>query len=145
MEVATAHLFFVCQNCFYAEQQTGGLVYAAHHLSVCQMVSRINVLFVTQRFTKTLNYCQRFSKFENRSTIKAIRQMLNAKKLHRFELAALANLCPETPEEAKALIPRLVKACVPVYCKALYPSQSRPKSFVLSCIYGVLTRSVKPL
>jgi hypothetical protein len=28
------------------------------------------------------------------------------KKLHKFELAALANLCPETPEEAKALIPR---------------------------------------
>lgn len=32
--------------------------------------------------------------------------MLLQKKLHRFELAALANLCPETPEEAKALIPR---------------------------------------
>jgi hypothetical protein len=28
------------------------------------------------------------------------------KKLHKFELASLANLCPETPEEAKALIPR---------------------------------------
>ena len=29
------------------------------------------------------------------------------KKLHRFELAALANLCPETAEEAKALVPSL--------------------------------------
>lgn len=29
------------------------------------------------------------------------------KKLHKFELASLANLCPETPEEAKALIPSL--------------------------------------
>lgn len=28
------------------------------------------------------------------------------KKLHKFELAALANLCPETAEEAKTLIPR---------------------------------------
>lgn len=28
------------------------------------------------------------------------------KKLHKFELAALANLCPESPEEAKSLIPR---------------------------------------
>ena len=28
------------------------------------------------------------------------------KKFHKFELVSLANLCPETPEEAKALIPR---------------------------------------
>ncbi|ROT66909.1 hypothetical protein C7M84_015035 [Penaeus vannamei] len=48
-----------------------------------------------------------FSKFKNRATIKAIRELLNQKKLHKFELAALANLCPETPEEAKALIPSL--------------------------------------
>lgn len=33
--------------------------------------------------------------------------MLNQKKLHKFELAALGNLCPEAPEEAKALIPSL--------------------------------------
>jgi hypothetical protein len=32
--------------------------------------------------------------------------LLMQKKLHKFELASLANLCPETPEEAKALIPR---------------------------------------
>lgn len=29
------------------------------------------------------------------------------KKLHKFELAAIANLCPETTEEAKSLIPSL--------------------------------------
>ena len=34
--------------------------------------------------------------------------LLGKKKLHKFELACLANLCPETAEEAKALIPRLV-------------------------------------
>jgi DNA-directed RNA polymerase II subunit RPB4 len=27
--------------------------------------------------------------------------------LHKFEIAALANLCPETAEEAKTLIPSL--------------------------------------
>ena len=32
--------------------------------------------------------------------------MLMQKKLHKFELAALANLCPESAEEAKSLIPR---------------------------------------
>ncbi|ROT78171.1 hypothetical protein C7M84_003113 [Penaeus vannamei] len=62
---------------------------------------------LNERFMKTLNYCERFSKFKNRATIKAIRELLNQKKLHKFELAALANLCPETPEEAKALIPSL--------------------------------------
>ncbi len=34
--------------------------------------------------------------------------LLMQKKLHRYELAALANLCPESADEAKALIPRLV-------------------------------------
>ena len=34
--------------------------------------------------------------------------LLGKKKLHKFELACLANLCPETAEEAKALIPRWV-------------------------------------
>lgn len=34
--------------------------------------------------------------------------LLGKKKLHKFELACLANLCPETAEEAKALIPRCV-------------------------------------
>lgn len=33
--------------------------------------------------------------------------LLMQKKLHKFELAALANLCPETTEEAKSLIPSL--------------------------------------
>ncbi|XP_074600028.1 RNA polymerase II subunit D [Brevipalpus obovatus] len=58
-------------------------------------------------FTKTLSYCQRFSKFKNRETISAVRAQLQLKKLHKFEFAQLANLCPETPEEAKALIPSL--------------------------------------
>lgn len=33
--------------------------------------------------------------------------LLSQKKLHKFELAAIANLCPESPEEAKSLIPSL--------------------------------------
>ncbi|PAA79027.1 hypothetical protein BOX15_Mlig024392g2, partial [Macrostomum lignano] len=57
--------------------------------------------------TKTLNYCQRFAKFNNEETISAVRDLLQGKKLHNFELAAIANLCPETAEEAKALIPSL--------------------------------------
>jgi len=62
---------------------------------------------LSEVFVKTHNYCERFSKYKSRETISAVRQLLIQKKLHRFELAQLANLCPETPEEAKALIPSL--------------------------------------
>ncbi|XP_074654823.1 DNA-directed RNA polymerase II subunit RPB4-like [Tubulanus polymorphus] len=63
---------------------------------------------LSEVFMKTLNYTQRISRFKNRETIAAVRNTLMQKKmLHKFELAALANLCPETAEEAKALIPSL--------------------------------------
>lgn len=58
-------------------------------------------------FMKSLTYTNRFRKFKNKETISAVRNLLSQKKLHKFELASLANLCPETPEEAKALIPSL--------------------------------------
>merc|ERR1712241_1634209 len=45
-------------------------------------------------FMKTLNYTQRFAKFKNMENIASVRQLLT-------------NLCPETPEEAKSLIPSL--------------------------------------
>ena len=63
---------------------------------------------LSEVFMKTLNYTQRFAKFRNRETIASIRSLLMSKKLHKFELAALANLCPESPEEARSLIPRCV-------------------------------------
>lgn len=61
--------------------------------------------FFSKVFMKTLNYTQRFSRFKNRDTIASVRTLLLQKKLHKFELASVANLCPETAEEAKALIP----------------------------------------
>uniref|UniRef100_A0A1B6ME97 DNA-directed RNA polymerase II subunit RPB4 n=1 Tax=Graphocephala atropunctata TaxID=36148 RepID=A0A1B6ME97_9HEMI len=58
-------------------------------------------------FMKTLTYTDRFRKFKNKEIIASVRNLLTQKKLHKFELASIANLCPETPEEAKALIPSL--------------------------------------
>ncbi|XP_014243345.1 DNA-directed RNA polymerase II 16 kDa polypeptide [Cimex lectularius] len=58
-------------------------------------------------FHKTATYTERFRKFRNKETIASVRNLLTQKKLHKFELASLANLCPEMPEEAKALIPSL--------------------------------------
>ncbi|CAH3157874.1 unnamed protein product, partial [Porites evermanni] len=80
---------------------------------------------LSEVFIKTLNYTQKFSRYKNRETIAQVRRhlknilllvnflfhlccsLLGKKKLHKFELACLANLCPETAEEAKALIPSL--------------------------------------
>ncbi|XP_029413973.1 DNA-directed RNA polymerase II subunit RPB4 isoform X1 [Nannospalax galili] len=62
---------------------------------------------LSEVFMKTLNYTARFSRFKNRETIASVRSLLLQKKLHKFELACLANLCPETAEESKALIPSL--------------------------------------
>ena len=62
---------------------------------------------LSQVFMKTLGYTQKFSRYKNRETIASVRSLLGKKKLHKFELACLANLCPETAEEAKSLIPSL--------------------------------------
>ncbi|XP_014779904.1 DNA-directed RNA polymerase II subunit RPB4 [Octopus bimaculoides] len=62
---------------------------------------------LSEVFMKTHQYTQRFSKFKNRETISAVRSLLLQKNLHKFELAALANLCPDSAEEAKSLIPSL--------------------------------------
>ncbi|XP_053680307.1 DNA-directed RNA polymerase II subunit Rpb4 [Anopheles ziemanni] len=58
-------------------------------------------------FHKTYTYTNEFRKFRNKETIASVRSLLMQKKLHKFELAALGNLCPASPEEAKALIPSL--------------------------------------
>lgn len=56
---------------------------------------------------KTYTYTQRFSAFKNRDTIASVRNMLQTRGLHQYELASLANLLPEFAEEAKSLIPSL--------------------------------------
>ena len=62
---------------------------------------------LSEVFTKTLDYCQTFSKYNSKETIHAVRGTLQKQKLHKFEIACLANLAPTTDEEAKALLPSL--------------------------------------
>jgi hypothetical protein len=38
--------------------------------------------------------------------------MLVQRSFHKYEVAALANLCPENSEEAKALIPRYILSII---------------------------------
>lgn len=59
-------------------------------------------------FVKTLEHCRQFNRLgDNREKISAVRRMLQTKKLHKFELAQLANLCPDSAEEARTFIPSL--------------------------------------
>ncbi|CAL2032648.1 hypothetical protein CAEBREN_32834 [Caenorhabditis brenneri] len=62
---------------------------------------------MSEVFIKTLNYARRMSRFKNRETIRAVRAIFSEKHLHKFEIAQIANLCPENAEEAKALVPSL--------------------------------------
>lgn len=60
---------------------------------------------------KTLEYVTRFSQFRSKENVSEVRQLLanpeNQLGLVPFEICALANLCPDEPEEAKTLIPSL--------------------------------------
>lgn len=59
-------------------------------------------------FVKTLEHCKTFNRLgDNKERIHAVRRILQSKKLHKFELAQLANLLPDEAEEARTLIPSL--------------------------------------
>eukprot|EP00041_Stephanoeca_diplocostata_P005667 m.66211 g.66211 ORF g.66211 m.66211 type:complete len:143 (+) comp15931_c0_seq1:279-707(+) len=61
----------------------------------------------SETFQKTLHYCEKFGQFNNREKVAEVRQLLSETSLHKFEQAALANLCPSDVDEAKAVIPSL--------------------------------------
>ena len=56
---------------------------------------------------KTIDYCQKFSRFSNKQTVKDIRGLFPGEIYHEFEMAQLANLVCESVEEAVTLIPSL--------------------------------------
>ena len=56
---------------------------------------------------KIHGYVQRFGHFKNMDTVASVNEMLSTKNLHPYEMAALANLMPETVEEVKSLSPSL--------------------------------------
>lgn len=64
---------------------------------------------VSQVFEKSLQYVKRFSRYQNPEALKQVREVLVRNKLSEFEVGAIGNLCPETVEEAKALVPSITK------------------------------------
>ena len=61
----------------------------------------------TPVFNKALAYCFVFSRYKTKEVVEEVRRNLDARGLCEFEMAQLANLCPESSEEAKSLIPSL--------------------------------------
>ncbi|KAG6812782.1 hypothetical protein H0H92_000552 [Tricholoma furcatifolium] len=58
----------------------------------------------------TLDYVKTFAKFNTTDSASAVRETLRREPaLTQFETAQIANLCPADAEEAKSVIPSLVK------------------------------------
>lgn len=64
---------------------------------------------VSQVFEKSLQYVRRFSRYQNPNAVRQVREVLSRNQLAEFEVCVIGNLCPETVEEAKALVPSLAK------------------------------------
>ncbi|MCO5588978.1 hypothetical protein L7F22_042942 [Adiantum nelumboides] len=64
---------------------------------------------VSQVFEKSLQYVKRFGRYQNPNAVKQVREVLSRNQLAEFEVCVIGNLCPDTLEEAKALVPSLAK------------------------------------
>ncbi|CAN6542318.1 hypothetical protein ACFX13_019538 [Malus domestica] len=62
---------------------------------------------ISQVFEKSLQYVKRFSRYKNPDAVKQVREILSRYQLTEFELCVLGNLCPETVEEAIAMVPSI--------------------------------------
>ncbi|KAJ0097999.1 hypothetical protein Patl1_27583 [Pistacia atlantica] len=58
-------------------------------------------------FEKSLQYVKRFSRYKNPDAVRQVREILSRYQLAEFELCVLGNLCPETVEEAIAMVPSI--------------------------------------
>ncbi|KAG9079524.1 RNA polymerase B, partial [Ceratobasidium sp. UAMH 11750] len=61
-------------------------------------------------YNKTLEYVKTFTKFNTNESSSAVRETLRREpNLTQFETAQIANLCPADVDEARNIIPSLVK------------------------------------
>ncbi|KAJ6478838.1 HRDC-like protein [Mycena vitilis] len=84
----------------------------------CLLISEVKYLLEnrdkdapdTKVYNKTLEYVKTFTKFNTTDSASAVRDTLRREPaLTQFETAQIANLCPATADEAKSVIPSLVK------------------------------------
>ncbi|CAE6511918.1 unnamed protein product [Rhizoctonia solani] len=84
----------------------------------CLLISEVKYLLEhrekdspdTVVYNKTLEYVKMFTKFNTNESSSAVREVLRREpNLTQFETAQIANLCPADVEEARNIIPSLVK------------------------------------
>ncbi|KAJ3693925.1 hypothetical protein LUZ60_009405 [Juncus effusus] len=78
-----------------------------HKFEQLQQVSEDAASQVSQVFEKSLQYVKRFSRYKNPDAVRQVREVLSRYQLAEFELCVLGNLCPETVEEAIAMVPSI--------------------------------------
>ncbi|KAI3930715.1 hypothetical protein MKX01_037161 [Papaver californicum] len=62
---------------------------------------------ISQVFEKSQQYVKRFSRYRKADAVRQVREILSRYQLAEFELCVLGNLCPETADEAKAMVPSI--------------------------------------
>ncbi|MCL7049429.1 hypothetical protein MKW94_009679 [Papaver nudicaule] len=62
---------------------------------------------VIQVFEKSQQYIKRISRYKNADAVRQVREILSKYQLVEFELWVLGNLCPETANEAKSIVPSI--------------------------------------
>ncbi|KAK7854922.1 dna-directed rna polymerase ii subunit 4 [Quercus suber] len=78
-----------------------------HKYEQLQQMSEDPLNQVSQVFEKSLQYVKRFSRYKNPDAVRQVREILSRYQLAEFELCVLGNLCPETVEEAIAMVPSI--------------------------------------
>ncbi|RAL45958.1 unnamed protein product [Cuscuta campestris] len=78
-----------------------------HKYEQLQQMSEDPTTHISQVFEKSLQYVKRFSSFKTTDAVRQAREILSRYQLAEFELCVLGNLCPETVEEAIAMVPSL--------------------------------------
>ncbi|OMP02563.1 RNA polymerase II, Rpb4 [Corchorus olitorius] len=87
-----------------------------HKYEQLQQTSEDPMNQVSQVFEKSLQYVKRFSRYKHADAVRQVREILSRYQLAEFEvrvcildsaLCVLGNLCPETVEEAIAMVPSI--------------------------------------
>ncbi|KAD7478443.1 hypothetical protein E3N88_01579 [Mikania micrantha] len=77
-----------------------------HKYEQLQQMSEDPMNQVSQVFEKSLQYVKRFSRYKNPDAVRQVREYPRS-HLHQNLLCVLGNLCPETVEEAIAMVPSI--------------------------------------
>lgn len=62
---------------------------------------------ISQVFEKAHQYVKRFTRFKNNDAVTQVREVLSRYPLTEFELVVIGNLCPESVDEAIAMVPSI--------------------------------------